>query len=96
MFKKLTRSEKSGLACKAFAKYADDDSMIAVFENEKDRDSWVQDKDTFFDRVAISFVDLFHAADCKLDVVMFEADELEENMMWLRVPQKMVFDGLLV
>lgn len=96
MFKRLTRQEKSQLACKAFAKYAEDDSMIAVFENEKDRDSWVQDTDTFFDRVAISFVELFHAANCKLDVVMFEDDELEDNMMWLRVPHKMYFDGILM
>ena len=96
MFKRLTRQEKSQLACKAFAKYADDDSMIAVFENEKDRDSWVKDKDAFFERIALSFVELFHAADCKLDVVMFEDDVLEENMMWLRVPHKMYFDGILM
>ena len=96
MFRKLTKKQKSELACKAFAKYADDDSMIAVFENEKDRDSWVKDKDAFFERIALSFVELFHAADCKLDVVMFEDDVLEENMMWLRVPHKMYFDGILM
>lgn len=96
MFKKLSRQEKMDLATKSFAKYLEDDTQIAVFDSEKDRDAWVNDKTAFFERIALSFVELFHAADCKLDVVMFEDDELEENMMWLRVPHKMYFDGILM
>lgn len=93
MFKKLSRREKSELSCMAFAKYADDDSMIAVFENEKDRDSWVKDKTAFFERIAITFVDLWKGADGKLSVVEIVDDVIDDSIKWLSVPHKMVFYG---
>ena len=96
MFKKLSRREKSVLACKAFAKYADDDSMIAVFENEKDRDAWVNDDGAFFERIALTFLDVWRGSYGKLDVVSFEDDIIDDNLKWLTVPHEMIFDGLLV
>ena len=96
MFKKLTRQEKSALSCKAFAKYAEDDSMVAVFDDEKDRDAWVNDDGAFFDRIALTFLDVWRGADGKMDVVSFEDDIIDDNIKWLTVPHKMEFDGLAV
>ena len=93
MFKKLSRQEKTDLATKSFAKYAEDDTQIAVFDSEKDRDAWVNDKTAFFDRISISFLDLWKGADGKLSVVEIVDDVIDDSIKWLSVPHKMVFYG---
>ena len=96
MFRRLSRQEKTDLAIKSFAKYLDDDTQIAVFDSEKERDSWVKDKTAFFERIALTFLDVWRGADGKLDVVSFEDDIIDDNIKWLTVPHKMEFDGLAV
>lgn len=75
---------------KFYAGYNDMSTDIAVFNSAQERDNWINEKDTSFERIPLTRKEAIDIVGRKFFCLYTYQDELDEHIVWIVNPVNIV------